>query len=131
MTGPLVSVDTLYITLTDELPAFLSQSLLQCKSLPTLPSVALKVLRICARSSSSTLSDYAKAIEHDPALTLRLIALANSAYYTRSAPPVQTCIEAMQRLGINATLPVILGFSLFKKRLIVIRLGNAPSLRPW
>ncbi|MGP9798799.1 HDOD domain-containing protein [Halomonas sp. 86] len=114
MTGPLVSVDTLYITLTDELPAFLSQSLLQCKSLPTLPSVALKVLDI-ARSSSSTLSDYAKAIEHDPALTLRLIALANSAYYTRSAPPVQTCIEAMQRLGINATLPVILGFSLFQE----------------
>ncbi|MBP5979840.1 MAG: HDOD domain-containing protein [Halomonas sp.] len=113
MTGSLASDDTLYMTLTRALPAFLSHSLLQCKNLPALPSVALKVLEI-ARSSRSTLNDYANAIEHDPALTLRLIALANSAYYSRPSLPVQTCLEAMQRLGLDTTLTVILGFSLFQ-----------------
>lgn len=114
MTGSLASDDTLYMTLTDELPAFLSHAFLKCKNLPALPSVALKVLEI-ARSSRSTLNDYAKAIEHDPALTLRLIALANSAYYSRASSPVQTCLEAMQRLGLDTTLAVILGFSLFQQ----------------
>ncbi|MBZ5488394.1 HDOD domain-containing protein [Halomonas aquamarina] len=109
MTGP---NDTLYMALTHELPGFLSKSLLQCKRLPALPSVALRVLDI-ARSPKATLSDYAKAIENDPALTLRLIALANSAYYARSTARAQTCLDAMQRLGLNATLAVILGFTLF------------------
>lgn len=113
MTGLSPPSDTLYMALTNELPAFLSKSLLQCKSLPALPSVALRVL-VVARSSRATLNDYARTIEHDPALTLRLIALANSAYYARASTPAQTCIEAMQRLGLNATLAVILGFTLFQ-----------------
>lgn len=125
MTGPSVSDDTLYMSLTNELPAFLSESLLQCKSLPALPSVALRVLNI-ARSSRTTLNDYAKTIEHDPALTLRLIALANSAYYARASNPAQTCIEAMQRLGLNATLTVILGFTLFQHAQ-----GNSYLSRTW
>ncbi|RUR54525.1 HDOD domain-containing protein [Vreelandella populi] len=113
MTGSLESDNTLYMTLTNELPAFLNQSLLQCKNLPSLPSVALRVLEI-TRSSRSTLGDYVKAIEHDPALTLRLIAFANSAFHSQTSSPVQTCLEAVQRLGLDATLAVILGFSLFQ-----------------
>ncbi|RUR33186.1 HDOD domain-containing protein [Vreelandella nanhaiensis] len=113
MTGSLASDNTLYMTLTNELPAFLNQSLLQCKNLPSLPSVALRVLEV-ARSSRSTLNDYVKAIEHDPALTLRLIAFANSAYYAQASSSAQTCLDAVQRLGLDATLAVILGFSLFQ-----------------
>ncbi|MBE0462150.1 MAG: HDOD domain-containing protein [Halomonadaceae bacterium] len=113
MTGLSSPSDSLYMALTNELPAFLSKSLLQCKSLPALPSVALRVLDI-ARSSRATLNDYAKAIEHDPALTMRLVALANSAYYARASTSIHTCIEAMQRLGLNATLAVVLGFTLFQ-----------------
>nr|WP_287148468.1 hypothetical protein [Halomonas sp.] len=64
MTGPTAVSETLYTSLTDQLPSFLSSALLQCKRLPTLPAVALNILDI-SRGAEATLSDYASAIEHD------------------------------------------------------------------
>ena len=63
MTGPNAVSETLYTSLTDQLPSFLSSALLQCKRLPTLPAVALNILDI-SQGAEATLSDYANAIEY-------------------------------------------------------------------
>ncbi|MCS2608159.1 HDOD domain-containing protein [Halomonas dongshanensis] len=101
---------TRYMALTEELPTFLSQALLQCKNLPAMPSTALKVLML-ARTPRATLGDYARTIECDPALTLRLVTLANSAYYSRVSQATG-CLDAVQQLGLDTTLVAVLSFSL-------------------
>lgn len=103
------------LSLTSPLPEFLRKSLEGCASLPTLPSVAMNVLTI-ARSPNASVKAYAEAIEHDPVLTTRLLALANSAYYARSAPPISSCQEAVARIGLDTTLAATLSFSLFRQK---------------
>jgi len=113
MTGPTAVSETLYTSLTDQLPSFLSSALLQCKRLPTLPAVALNILDI-SRGAEATLSDYASAIEHDPALTARIMSVANSVHYLRAAQPPHTCFDATQRIGLDVTLATVLSFCLFE-----------------
>lgn len=113
MTGPTAVSETLYTSLANQLPSFLSSTLLQCKRLPSLPAVALNVLEI-TRTSDATLSDYARAIEHDPALTARVMSVANSVHYLRAAQPPHTCFEATQRMGLDVTLATVLSFCLFE-----------------
>ena len=96
MTGPTAVSETLYTSLANQLPSFLSSALLQCKRLPTLPAVALKVLDI-SRSGDATLSDYARAIEHDPALTARVMSVANSVHYLRAAQPPNEKVRVTPR----------------------------------
>ncbi|CAH1043056.1 GGDEF domain-containing protein [Halomonas sp. TD01] len=112
MTGLSAVNETLYASLTNELPDFLSNALLRAANLPSLPAVAMQVLEV-ARSPRAPLSDYARVIERDPGLTARLIAAANSVHYLRSAHPAQTSLEATQRLGLDATLATVLSFTLF------------------
>ncbi|MFI0474177.1 diguanylate cyclase [Halomonas sp. HMF6819] len=104
---------SLYQSLTDKLPSFLSRSLRQTASLPSLPAVVMQVLEV-ARMPSASLKEYAGVIEHDPALTARLIAVANTAHHVRSPNPAITSFEATQRLGTDATLATVLSFALFK-----------------
>jgi diguanylate cyclase (GGDEF)-like protein len=103
------------LVLATELPSFLEADLLKCPNLPTLPSVAIKVLKI-ARSEHPSVNDYANAIERDPALTLRLIALANSAFFSRTHTKVHSCQEATARLGLDTTLAAVMSFSLLQNR---------------
>lgn len=105
--------EALYVMLTEALPGFLISDFLKCQRLPSLPSIALRILRL-TQSSKATINDVADTIEHDPALTARLISLANSVHHTRSANSTQTCLEAIQRLGLDATLTVVLSFNLFQ-----------------
>ncbi|WP_434983459.1 diguanylate cyclase [Vreelandella zhaodongensis] len=112
MMGLSAKDETLYASLTGEFPSLLSKVLLHSSHLPSLPAVALQVLEV-ARSPNASLSDYASAIEHDPGLTARLIAVANSVHNLRSAHPAQTSLEATQRLGLDATLATVLSFTLF------------------
>ncbi|EHJ94624.1 hypothetical protein KUC_1583 [Vreelandella boliviensis LC1] len=105
--------EALYLMLTEALPGFLISDFLKCQRLPSLPSIALRILRL-TQSSKATINDVADTIEHDPALTARLISLANSVHHTRSANSTQTCLEAVQRLGLDAALTVVLSFNLFQ-----------------
>ena len=105
--------EALYVMLTEALPGFLISDFLKCQRLPSLPSIALRIIRL-TQSPTATINDVADTIEHDPALTARLISLANSVHHTRSANTAQTCLEAIQRLGLDATLTVILSFNLFQ-----------------
>ncbi|MDQ7732739.1 HDOD domain-containing protein [Halomonas sp. SpR1] len=113
MTKTSTKDEALYVMLTEALPGFLISDFLRCQRLPSLPSIALRILRL-TQSSKTTINDVAETIEHDPALTARLISLANSVHLTRSANSTQTCLEAIQRLGLDATLTVVLSFNLFQ-----------------
>lgn len=105
------------------LPEKLRMRLVECDRLPSLPAAAARVLML-ARQGDAGLADYADAIEKDPALTLRLLSLANSTYYSRGGSESHTCREAVSRLGMEATLAAVMSFAL-------VRISSTvPSLDP-
>lgn len=84
---------------------------------PDLPSpkgVALEVLRL-ARSPKRSLSELARAIEADPAITSRVIKLVNSSAFPHNRPIV-SLTEAIAYLGTRTVEGVALGFSLVSIR---------------
>ncbi len=66
-------------------------------SFPTLPATAQRLL-IVAGNPDSDISDIAKVIEYDPALTANVLRAANSAFVGLSTT-VTSLTEAMMRLG--------------------------------
>ena len=103
------------LVLATELPSFLVADLLHCPTLPTLPSVAINVLKI-ARAEHPSVNEYAHEIERDPALAIRIITLANSAFFSRSYTKVYACQEATTRLGLDTTFAAVMSFSLLQNR---------------
>ncbi len=95
-----------------ELPEQLQLALKACRTLPSVPVVALEVLTLC-RDDDIGIGAVAKTIERDPALTAKVLKVANSPWYgVRSQ--VKTLDRAVTLLGINATLSLALGFSLVR-----------------
>ncbi len=98
--------------ITTELPVTIQRALEACRTLPTMPSVAVRVLDLF-RESDISISDVVKAITNDPALTSKILRVANSPLYgVRSQ--VTTLNRAVSLLGINATLSISLSFSLVR-----------------
>lgn len=93
------------------LPEQISRRLERCQTLPSIPDAVYRVLSV-ARRPDASLSDYASAVERDPALTLRLLSLANSAFYARHSRVTQTCQEAVARIGLDATVAAVMSFGL-------------------
>lgn len=77
--------------------------------LPSPKGVALAVLELSQRENV-TLGEIARVVQTDPALSGRLIKLANTA--SRIARPVVSVQEAVVRQGITAVRQLALGFSL-------------------
>lgn len=92
------------------IPSPLIQSLLECPALPSIPAVIQRVI-ILAADPDSRLQPILDALLNDPALTARLISLANTVYYAQ-AKPAETLREAVERLGLDTTVSLALGFSL-------------------
>ncbi|EPC04553.1 hypothetical protein L861_04310 [Litchfieldella anticariensis FP35 = DSM 16096] len=67
-----------------------------------------------ARMPETSLHDLARYLERDPALTTRLLSLANSVFHSHTQA-AENCREAVSRLGIDATLSVALGFGLARQ----------------
>ncbi|WP_227368202.1 GGDEF domain-containing protein [Halomonas sp. M20] len=88
----------------------LRESLAACHELPSLPSAVLKVIEL-AQNPDARLQSIIEALQHDSALTARLISLANTVYYAQSRS-VETLREAVERLGMELTVSLALGFSL-------------------
>jgi diguanylate cyclase (GGDEF)-like protein len=94
----------------------LSKSLLdhlkECRTLPSVPAVVLEVLEIC-QDEDVSIGRVAKILVRDPALSGKILKVANSPYYgVRSQ--VTTIERAVTILGINATLSLALSFSLVR-----------------
>jgi HD-like signal output (HDOD) protein len=73
---------------------------------PVLPAVALEVMSL-ARQTDVDLGDVVKLLERDPVLAAQLLALAQSAQYTRRSP-VMTLRQAAVRLGLETLSHLVL-----------------------
>jgi len=81
-------------------------------SLPSLPSIVMKLIEV-VNSSDSSAEDAAELIEKDPALTSKMIRLANSAFYgiPRSISSVTSAVVV---LGFNTIRSLVLSASVAK-----------------
>jgi len=91
-------------------PNYLIEQLKYCKTLPTLPSVALRLIDL-AEEESSTLTDFAEIVKFDPALVGKLLRCANSPFYGQWRK-VSSLSDAIGLMGLNATISLSLSFSL-------------------
>ena len=82
----------------------------KCSSLPSLPAVAIQVLRLC-QSEDLDLAQIAKVITNDPALSAKMLRLVNSPSYGLRQQ-VRTVSHALALLGVNAVRTLALSFSL-------------------
>jgi diguanylate cyclase (GGDEF)-like protein len=89
--------------------------------LPSPTGVGLTVLEL-TRGEDYSLGDLAQAIQVDPALTSRIIKLANSSL-RQGVEPARTVQDAAMRLGVRTVRSVALGFSLVNGN----RAGKCPN----
>lgn len=83
-----------------------------CKTLPTLPGVAIQILDLCEQEDVD-FSRLAGVIAQDPALSARVLQIVNSPYYALPRR-VATLDHAAVLLGAHAVRTVALGFSIVK-----------------
>ena len=86
------------------------QTIRQGRFLPSIPAVALEVLRL-ARDPRVSVERLAETIERDPALAAKLLRYANSTYYAGNQPIV-SLPQAIVRLGVRGTKLLALSFNL-------------------
>lgn len=92
-----------------------------CRTLPTLPGVALKIIAL-AEDPGSDLDTISDAIALDPALSARMLRIANSPLYaSKHRRRVDTLAQATSLLGFNAAVSLSLGFSVAR----TLRPGHA------
>ena len=90
--------------------ADLLKNLEQGYALPALSVVALKLVEL-ASDDTCSVNDLAALIEKDPALTVRLLKLANSALF-QSGKPVSTLKQAIIKVGFHRLRIMALSLSL-------------------
>ena len=88
----------------------LEARLLHCRNLPSPPAVALRIIEL-AQDPGADLNATARVIGMDPALSARMLRVANSPLYA-GRRRVDNLGQALTLLGLNATLSLALGFSL-------------------
>ena len=81
-----------------------------CKQLPTIPAVALEVLRL-SRDEDVNLRDIAEVISRDVALSGRLLKVVNSSFYGLPRK-IASVNQAVVVLGLASVKTLALGFSL-------------------
>ena len=82
----------------------------ECPTLPSLPAVAVRVMQI-TQSSEFDLSDIARVISKDPALSSKILRTVNSSFYG-NGHTVSTMSQALVILGAAAVRTLAIGFSL-------------------
>jgi len=78
--------------------------------LPSSKSAALVVMRLC-QDEKVSLTELASAIQHDPALSGRIIKIANGANPSKSRPIASVTTDTLALIGIHATRQTMLGMS--------------------
>lgn len=93
--------------ITDDInEAIVADSLL----LPTMPEMALQVREV-ANKNDASISDLARVISQDAALTARVIKVANSPLF-RAAQEIKNLNMAMSRLGLQYTSNLVIGLAM-------------------
>ena len=97
--------------LESELGFRLYKDLKEDKSiLPTLPDLAVRI-RKAIKDGTSDAKEIARIVETDPAITAKLVKVANSALYGGRAT-IESCPAAIVRLGTKTTQKLVLTYSL-------------------
>lgn len=78
--------------------------------LPSSKSASLMVMRLC-QDEKVSLMELARAIQHDPALSGRIIKIANGANPSNSRPIASVTTDTLALIGIHATRQTLLGMS--------------------
>lgn len=94
----------------DSLKAALDELLRRATALPTLPSVALRVLEL-GEDPYAGLSEVAGVVANDPVLSARLLKAANSPLYA-ARRQIDNLRQAVSLLGFNTAITLALSFSL-------------------
>ncbi len=76
---------------------------------PVLPQVALRLRQ--AMQEDISVADAVKIIQIDPVISAKLIEVANCPLYL-TLNPAKTCLDAVSRIGLNATRNLVISFSL-------------------
>jgi len=92
------------------LPPALPAALLQADNLPSLPAVAVEVLRL-TQDDGGTIDELAGALSADPALSAKLLKLSNSSLFNLGQE-VSTLQRATMVLGMKTVKLMSLSFSL-------------------
>lgn len=79
-------------------------------ALPTIPDVSIKIRRAINEPSANS-SKIARVVQIDPSITARLIKISNSPLY-RGRRKIESCPEAITRLGLKAAQDIITVFAL-------------------
>lgn len=95
-----------------EISPELEQVLNSCKNLPSLPAVALRIIE-ASKDPDITLHEVSKIVSSDPALSVKLLKVANSPLYSQRRS-LNNLREALTLLGFNAALTIALSFSLLQ-----------------
>lgn len=93
-------------------PPKVKNLLASCTNLPSLPAVVINIID-ASKDPDIGLTDIADILRVDPALSARILMIANSSMYARRRE-VNNLNEALSLLGLNATLNIALSFSLVK-----------------
>ena len=82
------------------------------QKLPSPHGVAMAIMNACKRDDA-TIAEIARLVQNDPALSGRLLKVANAA--THGGRPVASAQEAVSRLGLSVVKQVALTFSLVEQ----------------
>jgi diguanylate cyclase (GGDEF)-like protein len=112
----------------NELPKSIVARIKACRTLPTMPGVAMRIVELC-RSEDVSLSEVADVLKQDPALSARILRYANG-----SAVGVRGSVTSVQRasvlLGALTVQTLALSFSLTTS-LQATRVGGFDHRRYW
>lgn len=87
----------------------LLQEILQSDALPTLPTVASKLITLTSREDT-TLADIAELVSQDISLSTKILKVSNSSFYS-FPQQIGSIKQAVGILGINAVRSLVLSFS--------------------
>ncbi|MDT7040969.1 HDOD domain-containing protein [Candidatus Nitronereus thalassa] len=89
------------------------QSLKYCRTLPSIPVLAIQILSLCQDPKADS-KKMAALISHDPAFSAKLLSLANSGFYARIQHQVTSLTQGVTLLGREAVAVLAFSFSLYR-----------------
>lgn len=95
---------------TQAATSFTIEQVIACPKLPTLPAVAVEVLRL-TREPDVPIKKIADVVQNDQAICAKILRTVNSSYYGLSTP-CPSISRAMSYMGLNTVKSLVLGFSL-------------------
>ncbi len=103
----------------DRLPSFVANQALKtrldrCQDLPSSPVVATRILEL-SLDPAATLDKVAETVSLDPALTAKILRIANSSLYVDQSK-AENLNQAITRIGLPGVLTLMLSFSVVSRQ---------------